>query len=105
MKTGLMHGDHIHIALAEDLIRRLGPLRNMKAVQISALVKNLCLGRIEIFWLGVSHDSSAKPDDLAPHIHDRKDHAVPEFVVHPSLFVIGRDARFQDHVVGIAAMF
>ena len=105
VKSGLVHGDHVHISLAEDLVGGLGSFGDMKAVQIPALVKYFCLGGIEIFGLGIPHHSAAEADDLPAHIHDRKHDPVPELVMHASLFVEGRDACFQYYIVRIAAAF
>ena len=97
-----MHGDHVHVPFAKDLIRSLRSFGNVQPVQIPALVKDLCLRRIEVFGFSVSHYASAESDHLTANIHDRKDHAVPEFVVHASLLVESGNARLQDHVVGKA---
>ena len=99
VETGLVHGDHIHVTLTQYFIRRLRPLCDVKSVQIPALVEDLRLGRVEILGFGVTHYAAAETNHLSPHIHDRKDHAVPELVVHPSLFVKSSDAGFQDDLI------
>ena len=102
VKAGLMHGDDVHVPLAQDLVRRLRSFGNVQSVQVPALVENLCLGRVEVLGLCVPHDAPAETDHLSPHVHDGEDDAVPEFVVHSPLLVEGGDARLEDHVVGKA---
>ena len=99
MEARLVHRDHIHVSLAEDLVGRFGPFCNMKSVQISALVEDLGLRRVEIFRLCVPHYASSETDHLSPDIHDRENDPVPEFVVHASFFIEGRYACLENDIV------
>ena len=86
-ETCLMHGDHIHIAFADQQV--FFPCRSgyIQSVEISAFVKNKCFRRIQIFRFAISHNASAKSDHPVIDILDRKNYPVPEFIVHTSLFI------------------
>ena len=100
-----MHGNHIHIALAEDQIFfPCGP-GNVQPVKIPAFIKNLCFRRVEIFRLRISHNASAKANDPVIYIHDRKDHPVPEFIIHSVPFVHIKKPRLSQPVIRIAFGF
>ena len=99
MKTRLVHGNDIHIPFAENLIGCFRSFGNVKSVKVSALIKYFCLRRIEIFGFAVPHYPASESDHLPADIHDRKDHAVPEFIMHSPFFVKGGDSGFQDHFV------
>ena len=98
-EAGLMHGNHIHIPLAQNELILPAPPRKIQSVQISALVKDRRLRRIEIFWLAVPHHTPAEPDHPVLRIHDGVDHAVPELVMQSPLLIVSSHAGFQNHIV------
>ena len=101
-KARLVHGDHIHISLTEDEI--ILPRRpcHIQAVQVTALVKNLRLRRIQVFRLAISHDTATKSDHTVIHIHDRKDHTVPELVVHSPPLVHIKQSGLTEKIITVS---
>ena len=97
-----MHRDDIHVALTEDKITAFCLLRDVESVQISRLVKDRRLRRVQIFRLSVSHDSAAEADHTVRHIHDRENHTVPELIMKSPLLVIGGNAGEQNVLIGKA---
>ena len=75
-----MQRDHIHITLAEDHIAGV-----IKTKQIAALIEDLCLRRVKVLRLGISHHTTAKSDDTVVRIHDREHDSVPELVIRTTL--------------------
>ena len=78
----LVHGNNIHVALAEDEVIRLGILGVIKRKEVVALLENVGLRAVEVLRGGVrSERASAVGDDIAPGVEDREHHAVDELVV------------------------
>ena len=102
IKTRLVHGDHIHITLAEDQVVRLCPARQVQGVKISAFVEDHGVRRVYIFRLGISQDASAKPDHTSAHILDRKHDTIEKAVVKALFFIENRHIGFQDQFIGIS---
>ena len=87
VKACLMQCDHIHIAFTQEHLRLFRHARQMQRVEISRLVKNRCLRRIQVFRFTLTHHSATEADDLSTHIHDREHRTVPEFVVSATFFI------------------
>ena len=102
IKTRLVHGDHIHITLAEDQVVRLCPARQVQGVKISAFVEDHGVRRVYIFRLGISQDASAKPDHTSAHILDREHDTIEKAVVKALFFIENRHIGFQDQFIGIS---
>ncbi len=96
-----MHGDHIHIPFAEDDVGLPAEPCQIQAVQVPALVKYPRLRRIQIFGLAVAHDPAAEPDHPVVNVHNRKNHPVPEFIIHAPLFVHLHQPGFLQKLVRI----
>ena len=101
----LVHGDHIHISLTEDQVLLPGCPCHIQSIQISALVKNLSFRRVQILRFAISHDTAAKTDHTVIDIHDRKDHTVPELVIHSMAFIYIEQTRFPKPVIAVSFGF
>ena len=101
-KTCLMHGDNIHISLTEDQIFPPRRPRNIKSVQVTALIKDLGLRGVQILRFAVTHHTSAKTDHTVIDIHDRKDHTVPELIIHTMTLVHIKKPGFPKPVITVA---
>ena len=86
-KSRLVQSDHIHIALAQEKIRFPGSSCPIQPIEIAALIENRRLRGIQILWLRIPHDTSAKPYHTTIDIHNREHDPVPELVMD-SLFLI-----------------
>ena len=101
----LVHGDHIHIALAQDQIVFSGRPCRIQSVEIPAFIEDLRLRGIQIFRFSVSHDTSAKSNDTVIDIHDRKDDTVPEFIIHPMLLIHVKQPGFPKQLITVVFVF
>ena len=85
-KSCLVKGNHIQVAFTDKKEAFPGSPGIIKAVQVPALVKQLCLRGVQVFWFPVPHDAAAKTNDTVIHIHDWEHDTVPELVPAPALF-------------------
>ena len=79
----------IHIAFAEKKMISLCLSGYEKSVHIPALLKDIGFGRIDVFGLTLSHNSSAETYHLSVHILNRKHDPVPEKIMYAGLFLEG----------------
>ena len=61
----LMHGDHIHVALAEDVPMGSAPLCDLEREHRVRLVVDQRLGAVDVLGLGVVQHTAAEGDDVA----------------------------------------
>ena len=101
-KACLMHGNHVHITLTEDQIILSRGSCHIQTVQIPAFIKNLRLRRVQIFRFSVSHHAPAKTDHPVIDVHDRKNHTVPEFIIHSPSLVRIKQSGFPQKLIRIS---
>ena len=104
-KSCLVHGDYIHVALAQDQVIFPGGSGYIQSVQITALVKNTGLCRIQVLGLAVSHHSPAKSNHPVIDIHDWKNNTIPEFVIHALAFIHIEKAGFPKKFITVILGF
>ena len=98
----LVHGDHIHVALADQHIPGPGCSCEIQAIQIPALIKKLRFRGVQIFGLSLSHDAPSEADEPVIDIQDREHDPVPELVVSPLPFIYGNQSGLCDHLILIS---
>ena len=101
-KARLMHGDHVHISFTEDHIGLPAHTRQIQSVEVPALIEDPGLRRIQILGLSISHDSAAEADDTVMNIHNRKNNAVPELVIHAPLLIHLHQPGLLQYLVPVA---
>ena len=101
-KSRLVHGDDIHVSLADDQVILSGLSGNVQAVKVTALVKNFRLRRVQIFGFCIAHNTSAKSDHPVIHIHNGKHDTVPELVVHAISLIRGKKPGFFQNGIRIS---
>ena len=80
-----MHGNYIHIALAQNNISASGCPGKIQPVQISSFVKHRRLRRIQILGLTVSHNTAPEADHPVVQILNGVHDPVPELADKPVL--------------------
>ena len=85
--TGGMNGNDIHITFTENQPLGTGMLGVVERKQRSALFEPRSIGGVQIFGLGVIHDTSAERDNLTCDINNRKHHAITEDRIQPTVFL------------------
>ena len=98
-KSGLVHGDDIHVALAENQVVFFAPPGQIQGIQIAPFVEYLCVRGIDILGLAVSQDTSSESDHPASDILDREHDAVPESVMNSLLFIEQSYIRLQNQII------
>ena len=104
-KARLMHGNHIHVALADQHALFPGRPGHVQAIEVPALVEDCRLRGVQIFRFSISHDTAAEADDPVVHVHDRKNDTVPEFIVHTVSLIHIHKSGFPQKLVGDALFF
>ena len=97
-----MHGNDVHVTFAQNQVVSFGAPRQIQGVQIPALIKNLCVRRIDIFGLCIPQDASSEADHPAADILDGEHDAVEKAIVESLFFIEDCDIRFQDEFIGKA---
>ena len=99
IESGLMHGNDIHVSLAEDQMIRLCPPGKIERVQVAAFVKDHGVRGVDVLGLCVSQDTAAEADHAPPHILDREHDSVKKTVVQSLLFIEDSNIRLKDELV------
>ena len=94
-----MQCDHIHISLTKNKLLTFALLCIIEAKQITALVKKFCFWRIQIFRLGIPHNSSSKTNNPVIHIHDREHNTVPKFIINATLIHLKQSGLTQNAII------
>ena len=99
-KARLVHGNHIHVALADQ--HALFPSRpgHVQAIEVPALVEDCRLRGVQIF-----HDTAAETDDPVVHVHNGKNDTIPEFIVHTVSLIHIHKPGFPKKFVGDTLLF
>ena len=97
-----MHGNDIHVALAQNNVSLPGGSRKIQSVEVPALVKNRSFRGIQVFRSPVPHHSAAEPDYPVIDILNGKNHPVPELVIHAMLFIHIAQSCLMNELLGIA---
>ena len=105
LKACLVHGNHIHVALADQHALFPGRPGHVQAIEIPALVEDCRLRGVQIFRFSISHDTAAEADDPVVHVHDRKNDTVPEFIVHTVSLIHIHKPGFPKKFVGDTLLF
>ena len=104
-KSCLVERDYIHIPLTQKKIGFSGCTCPVKSIQITTLIKNRRLRRIEILWLRIPHHPSAESDHPVIGVHNGKHNTVPEFIIGSMSFVKRNQSCFKKNVVCIPFRF
>ncbi len=100
-----MHGNHIHITLAQYDVARTGAFGKIKAVKIPALVKNHRFLGIQVLGLSLSHHPAPETDYPVVGILDGKHYPVPELVPGSVFFIESRKPRLAQQLVRVTLVF
>ena len=100
-----MHGNHIHVALADQHALFPGRPGHVQAIEIPALVEDCRLRGVQIFRFSISHDTAAETDDPVVHVHDRKNDTIPEFIIHALSLIYIHKPGFPKKFVGDTLLF
>ena len=78
-----MHGDDVHVPLAENEVVCLRILGVVQRKQVVALLEHIGFGAVEVFRRRVgSKRPTAEGDDIAARVENREHHTVDELVVN-----------------------
>ena len=105
VKTILMQGDGVHVALHQNEVRKFGLLRQIQGKEVLPLVKNQGFRGVEVLGSVVVllHDAAAEADDVAPDVNDGEHQPVPEAVKKVAVLLgHGDQARSPEFLVGVA---
>ena len=100
-----MHGNHIHVALADQHALFPGRPGHVQAIEIPALIKDRRLRRVQIFRLSVSHDTAAEADYTVVYVHNGKNDTIPEFIIHALSLIYIHKPGFPKKFVGDTLLF
>src|SRR5690606_32100130 len=92
--------DDQHAAFAADARAGLP-----QAIQLAALGKQGCFGRIQVFGLALADDPAAEPDELAPTIPNRKHHPFTKAAVTSPIFRLDDQAALDQHRIFIVGEY
>ena len=82
----LVHGDHIHISLAQDDIACPGGSCEIQSVEVPPLIEDHGLRGVQVFRFPVSHDSATEADDSVVNVLYGEHDAIPELTAQSPLF-------------------
>ena len=98
----LVHGNDIHISLAQDNVARPGGPCEIQSVEVTSLIEDHGLRGIQVLRFAVSHDPASEADHPVVNILYREHHPVPKLTSESSLFREHRKSGIFDLFIGKA---